>query len=975
MKRFFACAIVICLLFAPVLALNTGASNSAAGAAPEHISQRINITTYKDIPGITEEEISAVEALKQTCGSFTYGHTLQSEAYMLSDGSFRGFVYSFCEHLSSIFETQFTPVYYTTWSEIMRDFDAQKLDFLGDLTSTDERREIYCMSRTIAERSISIHHLDSRREITREADLEGLRIGTFAGTITADEIKSSYQISFEAVPGSSTEDLVNMLYNGEVDAIIAETVGDPDFSPYKGIKSHEMFSLIYNPVSMSTARAELAPIISVVDKYLLAGGIDTLYEMYEQTDYEYAKFKLQSSLTAEEDQYINHLKTTGKKINLALEQDNYPISFFNRNEGDFQGIAKDVLWEIAGLLDVEFSIKTTEDTTWAEIMEKLRSGEISVVSQLLYSDARAGQFLWSNEAYASSNYALISKESFPDLKIFQVNRTRVGTIAQTGYEDMYYDWFPDDTDSISYETHNTALDALERGEIDLLMASGHILLTQLNYREKPGYKINVDFNWPGDSLFGYNKNEAILASVIDKAQEYIDTAEIASKWESRTFDYSLKFASQQALFLIMVIFVLLAATLIFFTMYNRTNNLSRELARQTEEAKIASEAKGAFLARMSHEIRTPLNAVIGMSLLAKNSITNTEKASSYIEQIIASSKHLMGILNDVLDMSKIESGKLTLINEPFREMDAFMEVVGMITNRCDEKEIRFISDANNLKDLIVIGDKLRLNQVLINLLSNAVKFTGKGGEITLRGETTRESETDVTITFSVTDTGIGMTQEQMKNLFVPFEQANAKIAQLYGGTGLGLSISQTYIKMLGGEIKAESEPGKGTKFHFTVTMQKGKMPEYEPPEGVCAASFPGKRLLLAEDVEVNRFLMTELLSPCEIETTEAVNGEEAVSIFEKSPEGYFHLILMDIQMPVMDGYEATKAIRNLKRADAEKIPIVAMTANAYKEDIEAAKDAGMNSHLAKPIDTDKLFNTLTEFLADNNTKGGGNFER
>jgi CheY-like chemotaxis protein len=218
------------------------------------------------------------------------------------------------------------------------------------------------------------------------------------------------------------------------------------------------------------------------------------------------------------------------------------------------------------------------------------------------------------------------------------------------------------------------------------------------------------------------------------------------------------------------------------------------------------------------------------------------------------------------------------------------------------------------------------------------------------------------MTFSVTDTGIGMTQEQMKNLFIPFEQANAKIAQLYGGTGLGLSISQTYIKMLGGEIKAESEPGKGTKFHFTVTLKKGELAEAEPSGTVCDFSFPGKRVLMAEDVEVNRLLITELLSPCGITVDEAVNGEEAVSVFEKSPEGYFSLILMDIQMPVMGGYEATRAIRALKRADAKTVPIIAMTANAYKEDIEAAKNAGLNSHLAKPIDIDKLFKTLTEFL-------------
>lgn len=387
-----------------------------------------------------------------------------------------------------------------------------------------------------------------------------------------------------------------------------------------------------------------------------------------------------------------------------------------------------------------------------------------------------------------------------------------------------------------------------------------------------------------------------------------------------------------------------------------------ELTITKEKAEAAASSKANFLANMSHEIRTPLNAIIGMSVIAKNSIENREKALSSINQIITSSHFLLGILNDVLDMSKIEFGKLTLSSEPFSLLDAYWEVSGIITERCREKNINFITNMNEMNEAILIGDKLRLNQVLINLLGNAVKFTNNSGEITFLIRVMEEDDNKIRLSYSVSDNGIGMSQDQISRLFLPFEQADNSIASKYGGTGLGLTISRNLVSFMGGELKVESELGKGSKFFFELWFPKGGQLNTILPEIPDKIDFTGKRILFAEDIEINRLIICEILSPTGIEIIEVENGQEAVENFDHSPPGFYDLIFMDVKMPVMGGYEATKQIRALEHKDAKKIPIIAMTANAYKEDIDQCLAAGMNGHIAKPVDTTVLLKILLEYI-------------
>ena len=396
---------------------------------------------------------------------------------------------------------------------------------------------------------------------------------------------------------------------------------------------------------------------------------------------------------------------------------------------------------------------------------------------------------------------------------------------------------------------------------------------------------------------------------------------------------------------------------------NVVKERTAELERQTLAAEKSSMAKTEFLARMSHEIRTPLNAIIGLSHVSLHASEEGSKVYDASRDVITSAKHLTGILNDILDMTKLEDGTLGLIIAPFSFKEAMSEVVGMIKDSCTTKHLTLVDNVKELPTFAVNGDKMHLNQILLNLLSNAVKFSKPQDSINFRVdcEVNAEQKT-VDARFTVIDEGIGIPKEQLEKIYDAFEQADPSISTDFGGVGLGLSISQELVNLMGGAIKVHSELDKGSTFTFALTFPLVEHFEDSDDTKISFANLEGKRIMIAEDVEINRMILQEFLAETKAMVEEAEDGRIAYEMFESSPLNYYDLILMDIRMPNMDGYESTEKIRALDRQDAKDIPIIAVTANAYKEDIDAAIKAGMNKFLAKPVNFEQLSHVLKELL-------------
>ncbi|MDL2235130.1 response regulator [Christensenellaceae bacterium OttesenSCG-928-L17] len=404
------------------------------------------------------------------------------------------------------------------------------------------------------------------------------------------------------------------------------------------------------------------------------------------------------------------------------------------------------------------------------------------------------------------------------------------------------------------------------------------------------------------------------------------------------------------------------------------SEIQLDLENAMKEAALASEHKGEFLARMSHEIRTPMNAIIGVTGIIQKRLEGyktddpkQQEVVDYVNQIESSSQHLLSLLNDILDLSKIEAGKIELAMEPVDLSHLADTVNGIIRTRCDEKQITYRTHVADFGGKVFLSDALRLRQVLINLLGNAVKFTPEHGEITFEISKLDEREDEFLIRFSVKDNGVGISRDAMKTIFEPFEQENKKVSKQFGGTGLGLSISKNIVELLGGELHVESVQGEGSEFSFAVWM-------YQTDDTVAekllisdvTGKFAGKRMLLVDDVDINRLVVKALLEDTSIAIDEATDGVEALGLFGTSEPGSYDIILMDIQMPNMDGYEATTAIRKLNRPDAKTVPIIALTANAFKEDIDKAMQHKMNAHISKPVELEALIDVLLRFIGEGN---------
>jgi len=636
--------------------------------------------SYKDIPGVTEDEIRALEELLARRVSFVYGTPLSAEAFLDEHGEIKGFTARVCEWLTSLFGVPFVPRLYT-WEEVLAGLETGEIDFTGDLTATDERRKIYRMTGAIAERLVKSMRIRGSEPLEQIAAERPPRYAFLADTTTIDDVSAQLSEDFEIFLVNSHEEAYELLKSGRVDAFFDEGPGEAAFDAYGDVEAKDFFPMIYGPVSLSTRNRLNAPVIDIVQKALEKGALGRLTELYNQGQGDYQKHKLFLRLSPEEKAYIGK----NRVVKYASENENYPVSFYNTHAGQWEGVACDVLGEVEALTGLVFKRVNDERADWPALLKMLEDGAVSAISELIRTPAREGGFLWPETPFLTDRYALLSKSDLRNLKVNEVLCMKVGLARGYAQTELFHKWFPNHMNTVTYETYDLAYEALIRGEVDLVMASLAQLLVLTNFRELPGYKANIVFGVPYVSTFGFNRDELLLCSIVDKALGLIDTGEIAGRWMRRTYDYRDKMARAQRPWLIGAIAMLLSIITLLFVLIRRNRREGRRLTAHqnavmeaiAELVEFRDDATGGHIGRTSEFLRALLAEMTARGLF------KDQTASWNIEQMVLSSQlHDVGKIA-IADGILRKQGELT--RDEFKEMERHTLIGGEIIERIQKK--------------------------------------------------------------------------------------------------------------------------------------------------------------------------------------------------------------------------------------------------------------------------------------------------
>ena len=652
-------------------------------SAPETGSQggeAFEYGSYKDIPGVTEDEISALEALLERRVSFIYGALPGTEAFLDENGEIKGFTARFCAWLTGLFGVPFKPRLYP-WGEILAGLETGEIDFTGELTATPERRKVYRMTEAIAERSVKSMRIAGSESLEMIAAARPPRYAFLADTTTVAEVSAQIGEAFETLLVDSYEDAYDLLKSGRADAFFDEGTAEAAFDVYGDVEAEDFLPLIYGPVSLSTQKQMNAPVIDIVQKALRNGGLRRLTEFYNEGLRDYKKHKLFLRLSPEEKAYL----AGNPVVKYAAENEDYPVSFYNAHTGGWEGIATDVLGEVEALTGLVFKRVNDEHTPWPTLLEMLEDGKAAVISELVRTPGREGHFLWPAAPVMTDHYALLSKSDFRHISVNEILYAKVGLAKGYAQTELFNKWFPNHLNTIIYESFDLAFEALIRGEIDLVMASLSQLLGLTNFRELPGYKANMVFGVPFESTFGFNKDEKLLCSIVGQALGLIDTGEIAGRWMRRTYDYREKLARAQRPWLLGALAMLLFAIVLLFVLFQRNRREGRRLVAHqnavmeaiAELVEFRDDATGGHIGRTSEFLRALLAEMTARGLF------KDQTASWNIEQMVLSAQlHDVGKIA-IADSILRKPGKLT--REEFREMEKHTLIGGEIIERIQRK--------------------------------------------------------------------------------------------------------------------------------------------------------------------------------------------------------------------------------------------------------------------------------------------------
>lgn len=867
--------------------------------------------------------------------------------------------------------------YGKNWNELLQMLQNGELDILTNAQKSPEREQTFAFTKPTG---ITSGLLNVRADNTKfvagdYATYNGMRIGTFRNDRSYELFQKWAQekgFTYQTIFYDTSSELYAALHKGEVEAIIANSFRKPD-----GERTLNMFytNNIYGIVRKDDT--QLLNDFNYAINQMNANEGDwvhrLIYKYVNQTS------AVQTTFSQREQELIRQYQSGEKKLIVGVWTDRAPLSYVEN--GKLKGILPELFDKIMQKAGIPYTIKLPKDK--ADYEKMCLDGSVDVIMDWRHDNiplAEERDYALSKK-YLDTRIVLLKRNTLKEQPhTFAVeNTTRLSNVE---------DKLVDDANIFLTNNVDESVRAVAYGKADATYLYYYMALYYLNqgsYKnlvyeilDNPGPDVHIAFTT------GVNHE---LSGIISKCISQISNEErtqIINKYttfQPQNMDFITYIAYNPQMTLLFFVFIL-AISLGFLLMYMRLHEKKRLLAQEqayavkqeqlAEAAQAANKSKTSFLFNMSHDIRTPMNAIIGFANLAQNAKCSTEQMHNYLSKILVSSQHLLSLINDILEMSRIESGKITLEPVPTSWSELLQELHTIMQEQLESKKQSFtISIAPLTHDYVMI-DKLRMEQVLVNLVSNASKYTPENGSISVElAQYPAAKPNHAIYKISVIDNGMGMSEDFVKKIFSPFERANSTTVSKIQGTGLGMSITKSIIDLANGTIDVKSKLGEGTEIIVAVTLCLCTDAEIatlnakqldNPQAQAEQPDFKGKRLLVVEDNKLNREITVTILEQTGIITEQAEDGSVAVKMVQEAAPGYYDLILMDIQMPIMDGYEATKQIRALPNKRLAQLPIIAVSANAFEEDKKASLAAGMDGHIAKPINVPDLFALMQKLI-------------
>jgi len=844
-------------------------------------------------------------------------------------------------------------------------------DIVADVSITPERETQFLFTDenmgTITS-TLAVRTDDNRWGYGNIEQISGMKIGvltTYANNADFRSWCSKHSVAPRIIEYKTFDDMTAALQSGEIDSGVYSAVSGEDYT--------KQFRTILKFLPESYAFAfrkddvELKNKVDAAVAQILSGNAEYFSDLKIKYETQFRSNIL--PLSDSEEAYI----ADHPMMRVAVADNEMPY-YGKNNDGSDKGIIPDYYQRLSGWTGLQFSFSVY--ASYDDAMESVRNCESDILG------------IYGNGLISAYQNDLSLTDSISDVSCIMLTnpgkdisgKTKIAT-AETisealkpGIGRMF-----SDASIIEYSNAQDCFNAVKNGSADAALVGFYSTTWLTGQMNSATYSIIPISGISYNLCAAVREEDLVLCSIMNKgiAATKGDFIGIATKDTMPQDDLSTTISRIPPVITISLVCVLLALVIgllrAIVLLRKRQRERAAVLAAQAEtekqkvlvaEIKKNTDDRNRFFANISHDMRTPLNAVLGFALLAQKDDITEETRKEYISKIQTSGSLLLELINDTLTLSKANSGKLELNPEAVHAKELFETIIIPIRQAAEKKKITFTADSSGALDRIIMVDKLNFQKILLNLLSNAVKFTPEGGHVSVRFYNERQKDSGLDSVIEVRDDGIGMDPAFLPHVFEPFIQEKQSGYESVG-TGLGLSIVKQLVDLMGGTICAESEKGKGTV--FTVRLR------FETAEAGAAmkkgGSLPGSRnlscrnVLLCEDNELNREISTALLKDKGMTVDTASDGKEGLEKFRNSGPGYYDVILMDIRMPVMDGYEAARKIRALKRSDAETVPVIAMTADAFPDDIQKCMDAGMNGHIAKPINPEKLYSELCQYIA------------